>query len=228
MPGTGSADIRTFVHEYGGGAWIPVPAGLAGGGPATGGPASGGLPAVLGACAADQRLRLFGGGEAGDSTAGGSTAAGNGNAAGRPATPPAPVARGHRYADPAWVPGTDVSVWVREVHDDGAEPPRNEIVSVRLDGTVAVLAAGADFYASPQPSPDGTRLAFLSWDHPNMPWDHTRLHLVELDADVAGVLDRAGDRVLLDGPALQQPRWSPDGRLHVVSDADGYWDIVRV
>ena len=143
--------------------------------------------------------------------------------------------RSLRYADPAVVPSPrptagdarfePVTVWVREAHPDTAGEPTNELVTVRLDGTVSVVASGADFYSSPRPSPDGSELAYLSWDHPNMPWDHTRLHLVELRD---GELVPGTDRVLCDGPALTQPAWSPDGYLHIVTDVDGWWSIHRV
>ncbi len=207
VPHTSEADIRTAVHEYGGGAWLPLEA-------------PDGSHFVLGSCMNDHRIRLF------DVAA---------NTAPHPITPEPDVPRSLRYADPALVPsprptGGDarfepVTVWVREAHPDTAGEPTNELVTVRLDGTVSVVASGADFYSSPRPSPDGSELAYLSWDHPNMPWDHTRLHLVELrDGEpVPGT-----HRVLCDGPALTQPAWSPDGDLHIVTDVDGWWSIHRV
>ena len=207
LPHTAEADIRTAVHEYGGGAWLPYEA------------ADGGH-FVLASCMSDHRVRLF------DAT---------GQAAPRAVTPEPAIPRGLRYADPAMVPAPQrgssrtavdaISVWVRETHDTTGQEPRNELVAIRLDGTVGVVATGADFYSSPRPAPDGSRLAYLSWDHPNMPWDHTRLHLVDLrDGDpVPGT-----DRVLCDGPALTQPAWSPDGSLHIVTDVNGWWSIHRV
>ena len=204
---TSEADIRTAVHEYGGGAWLPLEA-------------PDGSHFVLGSCMNDHRIRLF------DVA---------GNTAPHPITPAPDVPGSLRYADPAVVPSPrptaddasfePVTVWVREAHPDTAGEPTNEFVTVRLDGTVSVVASGADFYSSPRPSPDGSELAYLSWDHPNMPWDHTRLHLVELrDGEpVPGT-----DRVLCDGPALTQPAWSPDGDLHIVTDVDGWWSIHRV
>ena len=207
VPHTAEADVRTAVHEYGGGAWLAFEA-------------LDGSHFVLGSCMSDHRIRLF--------DAAGSTAP-------RPITPEPDTPRGLRYADPAVVPSPrrtagnpsfePVTVWVREAHSDTAGEPTNELVSVRLDGTVSVVASGADFYSSPRPSPDGSELAYLSWDHPNMPWDHTRLHLTELrDGEpVPGT-----DRVLCDGPALTQPAWSPDGDLHIVTDVDGWWSIHRV
>ena len=207
VPRTAEADIRTAVHEYGGGAWLPFAA-------------ADGSHFVLASCMGDHRVRLF------DAT---------GEAAPRAVTPEPDIPRGLRYADPALVPvphGSSggaavdpVSVWVREVHDDTGNEPRNELVAIRLDGTVSVVATGADFYSSPRPSPDGSALAYLSWDHPNMPWDHVRLHLVDLDG---GMAVPGTDRVLVDGPALSQPAWSPDGELHTVTDVDGWWSIHRV
>ncbi|WP_419933439.1 prolyl oligopeptidase family serine peptidase [Candidatus Poriferisodalis sp.] len=204
---TAEADIRTAVHEYGGGAWLPFEA-------------PDGNHFVLASCMSDHRVRLF------DAT---------GHTAPRAVTPEPDTPRGLRYADPALVPvphGNSgdsafgpVSVWVREAHDDTGHDPRNELVAVRLDGTVTVVAAGADFYSSPRPSPDGSTLAYLCWDHPNMPWDHTRLHLVDLRD---GEPVPGSDRVLCDGPALTQPAWSPDGVLHIVTDIDGWWSIHRV
>ena len=207
IPYSAEADIRTAVHEYGGGAWLPFEA-------------ADGSHFVLASCMSDHRIRLF------DAT---------GEAAPRAMTPEPDVPRGLRYADPALVPAppgspggaavSPVSVWVRESHDDTGNEPRNELVAVHLDGTVSVLATGADFYSSPRPSPDGSALAYLSWDHPNMPWDHVRLHLVDLDG---GMTVPGTDRVLVDGPALSQPAWSPDGELHTVTDVDGWWSIHRV
>ncbi len=207
VPHTSEADIRTSVHEYGGGAWLPFEA-------------ADGSHFVLANCMSDHRVRLF------DAT---------GEDAPRAVTPEPGIPRGLRYADPALVPAPHgnsggaavdpISVWVRESHDETGGEPRNELVAIRLDGTVSVLATGADFYSSPRPAPDGSLLAYLSWDHPNMPWDHTRLHLVDLDdgEPVPGT-----DRVLCDGPALSQPAWRPDGDLHVVTDVDGWWSIHRV
>ena len=207
VPHSAEADIRTAVHEYGGGAWLPIEA-------------ADGSHFLLASCMSDHRVRLF------DAT---------GEAAPRAVTPEPDIPRGLRYADPALVPvphGSSggaavdpVSVWVREVHDDTGNEPRNELVAIRLDGTVSVVATGADFYSSPRPSPDGSALAYLSWDHPNMPWDHVRLHLVDLDG---GMAVPGTDRVLVDGPALSQPAWSPDGELHTVTDVDGWWSIHRV
>ncbi|MGQ0732759.1 MAG: dipeptidyl-peptidase 5 [Acidobacteriota bacterium] len=115
-----------------------------------------------------------------------------------------------------------------------ADEPVNEIVAVSLaqgltlDARVArekVLITGADFYASPALSPDGTRLAWLEWHHPNMPWDGTELWVAMVNVD--GSL---GVRTLVAGSATEsifQPSWSPDGLLYFVSDRTGWWNLYR-
>ena len=76
---------------------------------------------------------------------------------------------------------------MRETHDaDREKDPllvRNEIVTIALDGIDGAghaIVSGADFVAAPRPSPDGTRLAWLEWDHPDMPWDAVRLRVAEV------------------------------------------------
>lgn len=102
----------------------------------------------------------------------------------------------------------------------------NELVAIDLaSGEVTVLATGADFYAAPRLSPDGTRLAWLDWDHPNLPWDGTRLRVAELDA--AGSPGPATLVAGSDRDWISQPRWSPDGTLHFVAEPDGWMNLQR-
>ena len=96
------------------------------------------------------------------------------------------------------------------------------------DGVIAdpeVLVSGSDFYSSPRLSPDGSWLCWLSWNHPNMPWDGTELWVGELDDD-----GKIGQRKLVAGGAAEsicQPEWAPDGRLYFVSDRSGWWNLYR-
>ena len=84
-------------------------------------------------------------------------------------------------------------------------------------------SAGHDFFAAPRPSPDGTRLAWLSWDHPSMPWDSTELWVAPFeDGRLAGPPERVAGG---PGESVGQPRWSPDGRLHYLSDRSGWWNL---
>ena len=170
-----SFDVRTKVHEYGGGAWL-----------------------LHGQIAFfsnfdDQRLyRLEPGGEP------------------VPITPEGPF----RYADGRATPGGDI-VCVRETHGR-ADEPVNEVVRVPMaGGEPEVLASGRDFYSSPRVRQGDGALCWLCWDHPNMPWDGCELWV--------------GDRRVAGGPeeSIWQPEWSPAGRLHWVSDRDGWWNLYR-
>lgn len=184
--GPSDLNIRTLVHEYGGGGWLPTNNG------------------ILLSRFDDQRLWLLR-----DDL--------------RPVTSEPDAPRSERFADGISVPETDDTIWVVERHRRHGVEPQNLLAGVGLDGSVTEIASGADFYSSPTTSPDGRTLAYLSWDHPSMPWDHVRLHVAQRDKT-----GWAAHRVVLDGPALQQPSFSPDGRLHVISDATGWWNIHEV
>jgi len=183
-------NVRTRVHEYGGGAFA----------------AKDGI--LLASNFSDQRLfRLTPGG--------------------------APVAltpesdKKLRYADFAIEPGRGWVYAVREDHRGDGEAV-NCIVLLNLDGGEdegTIVASGHDFFAAPRLSPDGKKLAFISWDHPNMPWDATTLWLAEVQAD--GTL--ADIRVIAggEGISVMQPCFSPEGRLHYVSDPSGWWNLFR-
>lgn len=137
------------------------------------------------------------------------------------------IARGLRYADLSVTRDGKSIACIRETHFDNSEEARNEVVSVdTTSGQVTVLATGEDFYASPRPCYAHDGMAWLTWNHPNMPWDGSRLmsgSLSPFDDQPAltTVAHLAGD----DGVSIVQPRWSPDGILHFVSDASGWWRL---
>ena len=118
-------------------------------------------------------------------------------------------------------------VCVREDHRNAGQEAINTIVSLALDGVDAghVLVSGNDFYATPRVSPDGKRLAWITWNHPNMPWDGTELWVADFAPD--GTLN---NRRLVAGSvdeSIFQPEWSPDGALHFVSDRNNWWNLYR-
>jgi dipeptidyl aminopeptidase/acylaminoacyl peptidase len=158
---------------------------------------------------ADQRLRVIGHEE--------------------PITPEPPLPRSVRYADHELSPDGRWVLCVRERHEvAGASEAVNDLVAVAVDGSgsVNLLADGHDFFSSPRLSPDGRRLAWLSWDHPNMPWDGTELWVADVVLD-ADVVDVGRPRRLAGGPdeSVSEPRWSPSGVLHWASDASGWWNL---
>jgi dipeptidyl aminopeptidase/acylaminoacyl peptidase len=145
----------------------------------------------------------------------------------RPITPAPPRPRALRYADGVLDRRRGRMIWVCEDHTTGAAQPVNTLVAVPLDDSrpPQVLVSGADFYAAPRLSPDGTALAWLEWRHPNMPWDGTELWVGRLAAD--GTI---ADRRKIAGGAAEsvfQPEWSPDGVLYFVSDRSGWWNLYR-
>ncbi len=145
----------------------------------------------------------------------------------RPGAPPEPLtAPGEfRYADMILDAARGRLICVREDHSGGGEPV-NEIVAVGLeDGAVEVLAGGHDFCSTPALSPGGDRLAWLTWDHPNMPWDETMAWVAEFDP--AGRLEVPRKVAGGDGVSVFQPAWSPAGELYVAADPGGWWNLNR-
>jgi dipeptidyl aminopeptidase/acylaminoacyl peptidase len=153
-------------------------------------------------------------------------------------TPPAPAGETHRYADARPVAGRRLVVSLRERHHD--EGVDDEVVLVDRLGQIppSVLLTGRDFFAAPRPSPDGRRLAWLAWDHPNMPWDGTELWVADLQLDgsagdggeaatfSAATLSAAS--LVAGGPdeSVGQPTWAGDD-LWFVSDRAGWWQPYR-
>jgi dipeptidyl aminopeptidase/acylaminoacyl peptidase len=210
--------VRSRVHEYGGKSYLPVPA--AGGD---------GFDLVF-ANFADQRLYRT-------ATSGACSPA--------PLTPEPRQPSGLRYADMVLSPDGR-EVWcVREAVGEADDargaaghaesgprhaPITRAIVAVPLDGSAAAdggavreLVTGADFFAFPTPSPDGTRLAWISWNHPRMPWDGTELRVgpVSDPARATLVMGAVDESVLA-------PVWADNDSLYVASDASGWWNLYQV
>jgi dipeptidyl aminopeptidase/acylaminoacyl peptidase len=142
------------------------------------------------------------------------------------ATPPRPLtaAGPWRYADMILDRRRHRLICVREDHGKEAKEATNTIVAVGLeDGAVRVLAEGHDFYASPCISGDGEQLAWISWDHPDMPWDSSMLWESAIASD--GTLT-APERIAGgDGVSVFQPAYRADGVLFFVSDPEGWWNL---
>ena len=140
----------------------------------------------------------------------------------RPITPAAEF----RYAEAVVDLRRGRLICVREDHTAFGREAVNALVSVPIDGGGGtVLVSGHDFFSSPRLSPDASRLAWLAWDHPNMPWDGTDLWVADIAAD--GSLGRATRVAGGSAESIFQPVWSPDGVLYFVSDRTGWWNLYR-
>ena len=130
-----------------------------------------------------------------------------------------------RYADGTIDPQHQQLICVREDHTGTGEAV-NTIVRLSLDGQgeQQILVSGSDFYAAPRLSPDGSRLAWISWNHPNMPWDGTELWTGNLTADGLVNLQKIAGGV---EEAIVQPEWSPNGVLYFISDRTNWWNLYR-
>ncbi|MEW6492553.1 MAG: S9 family peptidase [Cyanobacteriota bacterium] len=132
-----------------------------------------------------------------------------------------------RYADYAIDSQRGRIVCVCEDHTGGGHEPTNTLVSISLENSedVQVIASGSDFYSSVRLSPDNSQLAWLTWNHPNMPWDGTQLWVAQIEKD--GSLHEP--QLIAGGvsESVFQPEWSPDGVLYFVSDRTNWWNLYR-
>jgi dienelactone hydrolase len=132
------------------------------------------------------------------------------------------------YADYAIDTRRGRLVCVREDHAVPGREAVTTLVSLPLDGPQTagqIIVSGHDFYSTPRFSPDASRLSWLAWRHPQMPWDGTELWVAEVghDGGIAAPRLVAGG----DSESIFQPGWSPDGTLYFVSDRTGWWNICR-
>jgi dipeptidyl aminopeptidase/acylaminoacyl peptidase len=131
----------------------------------------------------------------------------------------------YRFADLVIDCSRNRLICVREDHIK-SDKVTNSIVAIPFQGGDGqVLVEGYNFFSSARISPDGTHLAWLCWNFPNMPWDGCELWVAEFKVD--GSLGKrkkiAGD----ENESIFQPEWSPDNLLYFVSDRDGWWNLYR-
>ncbi|KAK6506590.1 hypothetical protein TWF481_005048 [Arthrobotrys musiformis] len=136
-----------------------------------------------------------------------------------------------RYGNFAINPKDDK--WILAVLEDhqGSRPDQvvNTLVSIHGEpGSVKVetVAEGKDFYSSPSWSPDGTKITWLQWEHPDMPWTGSQVWIADW------VDGKAQNQIAVAGKPLtesaSQPRWNPDGTLFFCSDRTGYWQLYQL
>ncbi|MDQ2838581.1 MAG: prolyl oligopeptidase family serine peptidase [Actinomycetota bacterium] len=191
-------NARTRVHEYGGSSWLATGEGV-----------------VVFAEFTDQRLyRLDPGAEP------------------VPISPAAENPSSLRYADPTLSKAGDEIWCIRESHDADGVITR-DLCAVPLEGSAAEnptairsIVGGSNFLAHARVSPDGRRLAWIAWNHPQMPWDGTELRIADLDAE-----GRCGSwRTVLGSSteSVMQPEWLDNESLYAISDRTGWWNLYRI
>jgi dipeptidyl aminopeptidase/acylaminoacyl peptidase len=149
----------------------------------------------------------------------------SGNEPPQPITPVAEM----RYADAVVDQARNLIFCVREDHNGANHEATNALVSLKTSANEdcgRVLVSGNDFYSSPCLHRDGNMLAWLTWNHPNMPWDGTELWQAEVEPD--GSLSAAKRIAGGESESIFQPQWSPDGRLYFCSDRSGWWNLYRL
>lgn len=148
-----------------------------------------------------------------------------GNTPPQPITPEPPAPRSLRYADGRLTPDGRWLICVRERHEPTGVI--NELVALPTDGATppTIITEGYDFYAAPRISPDGTKLAWIAWRHPQLPWDGTELWVADLNANATVHNARwvAGSTT----ESIMQPQWHSDGTLYFISDRSNWWNLYR-
>ena len=126
-----------------------------------------------------------------------------------------------RFADPVFDPTGKRLICIRERHVDDREP-ENDLVAIDvLSGRAELLHHGHDFYAHARLSPSGNKIAFLAWDHPNMPWNGTQLYVMTLRPSPGNASIIAGGQT----ESIFQPEWLTDDKLVFSSDRSGFYDL---
>ncbi|KAB8028509.1 S9 family peptidase [Fluviispira multicolorata] len=132
----------------------------------------------------------------------------------------------YRYADFCSDPEHKFLYCIRKDDTGKNQFPTTEIVRIFIENKkVEVLLTGADFYSNVTISPNGKKISWLQWDHPNMPWDATELWLADISED--GSLINNKNLSEEKKQSYYQPTWSHDSQLFVSSDKTGYWNIYQ-
>ena len=132
-----------------------------------------------------------------------------------------------RYADFILDSSRNRLITVCEDHSSDSQEPDNFLASINSEtGEIKTLVSGNDFYSSPRLSPNQSQLSWITWEHPNLPWDSTQLWLAEINSmgELENIRCIAGESQI---ESISEPKWSPDGMLYFSSDRDNWWNLYR-
>jgi dipeptidyl aminopeptidase/acylaminoacyl peptidase len=132
-----------------------------------------------------------------------------------------------RYANGVIDHNLERIICVCQDHTNNEKEPENYLAAIDVHGNknIQKLVSGNDFYSSPQVSPDGSRLTWLTWNHPNMPWDDTELWVGDIKED--GTIGNSRKIAGGSGDSICQPKYSPDEVLYFISEKTGWWNLYR-
>ncbi len=142
----------------------------------------------------------------------------------QPITPESPSSR---YGDLQLDPSNQRVYCVREQFSGDGEQPSADLISIALQPPYSIntLQKGSDFYSSPRISEDGSKLCWISWNHPDMPWDQSTLCYAQINTE--GQIKQP-QCLQLEDSAILQPCWSPEHQLYFISDQNNWWNIYRL
>ncbi|MGF1988816.1 MAG: prolyl oligopeptidase family serine peptidase [Nostoc sp. ZfuVER08] len=132
-----------------------------------------------------------------------------------------------RYADGDYDVARNRIICIQEDRTNELGEPVNSIVAVAVADSrkLESLVQGNDFYSSPRLTHDGKQIAWLTWNHPNMPWVATELWIANCTDE--GKLENSQKVAGGSAESILQPKWSPDGVLYLISDRSGYWNLYK-
>lgn len=129
--------------------------------------------------------------------------------------------REYRYAELICV-GDEI--WCVREHVKDHRTTR-DIIAISDSGTIRTLHTGFQFYAHLRISPDGNHLSWVSWEHPMMPWDGTRLYCAEVNnGQLLSPKVLAGS----DTNPVLSPEWIDSQNLIYIDESSGWWNPWQV
>jgi Tol biopolymer transport system component len=129
-----------------------------------------------------------------------------------------------RFADFDIHPSAELIIAVQEDHRGSEVGNKLALIDIK-SGKVNIVVEGADFYSHPKFNPDGTKISWLQWQHPDMPWTGTEVYVADwADGTVKNATKISGKA---REESICQPKWHIDGSLLFCSDRTGFWQLYR-
>ena len=104
---------------------------------------------------------------------------------------------------------------------------KNFIAGLNIEGSLKInpLITGSDFYAYPRLNKECSKICWIQWNHPNMPWDKTELWSGNNEQNISSKTCIVGKTT---SESITQPCWSSNNEIIYISDTSGWWNLYRV